>query len=376
MSNIVQNLIVFTKLYNTHLNTHLQTSRNLTINTVATTGTAASLYDNTVAMTTAPITVTSLGYPDGPTTQAKDFVRYNKILPVTRSGSFDGMGSGLAGLGFLSNAKRLNILLFPSICTEANGEKHVIGTASNNALTPDVRVMSPDVFKSCLVISPLSMVPPGCPQGVVPLDRTEPRVAELLALVGDAVSQFDPNEPLFLIRCPNSVPIPGGTPTITKGAADDQAVEAGVAEFGGTACSHWLFHLLHWNTEAQAAFLSEADLAKYLPPCAGGDVQKHYAFPLMSYEAIHLDDDDELRIAEAKKVSMIEKLVRMSQLANTPTSQASAGGPPLEEVQVRAPSGGATPPPTQRRPTHSTPSKGTPWPGLSSWVLTGRISTP
>ena len=308
---------------------------------MATIGTAVSLYDNTVAVTNAPFTVSMLEYPDGPTAQAKDSLRYNKVLPPTRASTFDMPGSGFVGFAFLTGAKRLNAFYLPSTCTEANGVRHVIGTASNNALTPDIKLLSHDIYKGCLVVSPLSMVPAGAQVGVVPLDRTDPRVAELLALVDDGIAQFDASEPLFLARCPNSTPIPGGIPTITKGAADDQAVEASVAEFGGTAGSHWLFHMLHWNADVQAAFLSEADLAKYLPP-GGGDLQKHYAFPLTSYEAIHLDDDDELRIAEAKKISLIENLVALAQSKSTPTSHAAY--PPLEEVRVRTSSGGATPP--------------------------------
>lgn len=315
---------------------------NLIINAVTTTGTAASpsvLYDNTVAVTNALITVTSLGYPDGPTTQAKDVLRWNKILPSTRASTFD--GPGFVGIGFLSLAKRLNFLLHPSVCTEENGGNHVIGTASNNALTPDIKLLPMDIFKGCLVVSPLSLIPAGAQHGAIALDRTDVRVAELLALVDDTISQFDPTEVLYLARCPNSFPVPGGTPNLTKGAAADQAVESGVAEFGGTAGSHWLFHLNHWNTEFQAVFLSEAELEKYLPP-SSGELHRHYAAPLMSFEPLHLDDDDELRLAEAKKLSVIENLVALAQPRNTPTSLAEA--PPLQEVRVRTPSSGATPP--------------------------------
>eukprot|EP00956_Cyclotella_meneghiniana_P008641 scaffold11779_cov39-Cyclotella_meneghiniana.AAC.3 len=257
------------------------------------------------------VTMLNVNDPDGKTAGAAGVARYNKVLPSTRATSFDGTG----------------FVFLPTICTETNGQKHVIGTASNNALTPDIRLLSPEAFKNFLAISPKRLVPSNSP----------------CALVDSAITQL--TEPLYLARCSSTIAIPDGTPAIVKGRADDQAVEDGIAEFGGPSGANWHYHNAHWNPDVQAAFLTEPDLAKYLPP-GGGDVAKYYSNPHFNYELVHLDDDDELRLADERKRHTLQGLITLSQQRKTPESRDT---PPVAEVAILSPLQRAPPLAAQRK---------------------------
>ena len=311
-----------------------------------TTTAATSVLEDTIAVTKGTgiihlVTMLNANDPDGKTAGAAGVARYNKVLPPTRATSFD--GTGFVGLGFITPTNRFAYLFLPTICTETNGQKHVIGTASNNALTPDIRLLSPEAFKNFLAISPKRLVPSNSPCGDLPLDLAEPRVAELVALVDSAITQL--TEPLYLARCSSTIAIPDGTPAIVKGRADDQAVEDGIAEFGGTSGANWHYHNAHWNPVVQAAFLTEPDLAKYLPS-GGGDVAKYYSNPHFNYELVHLDDDDELHLADERKRHALQALITLSQQRKTPTTRDT---PPVAEVAILTPLQMAPPLAAQRK---------------------------
>ena len=367
-TNNVNSFVFFhsqTQKQQTHLFTYLST--------VTTTATTASVLDDTVAITRGTgidHLVTMLGYPDGKTTKSADITRYNRVLPATRATTFD--SPGFVGLGFITPTNRFNYLFLPSTCTDTNGEKYIIGTASNNALTPEIRLLGFDAFKGFLAIGPKKLFPTGSPIGDVPLDLSIPRVAELVALVDSAITD-DTEHPLHLARISTTITVPGGTLGIAKGKADDQAVEDSVASFGGPPGAQWFYHAVHWSPIIQAAFLSEADLAQFLPP-GGGDVTKYYSNPHINYALINLEDDDELCLADKRKRQALQSLITLDLQRKTPASREDA--PPVAEIDMRSPLERAPPSGPPGGPKNSTLSGRRSRPETPSSAPAGRMSAP
>eukprot|EP00956_Cyclotella_meneghiniana_P003410 scaffold4129_cov82-Cyclotella_meneghiniana.AAC.6 len=239
---------------------------------------------------------------------------------------------GFVGVCYLTPKGRLVHLLRLGGCIDDAGVEHVIGTASNNAASPDIKLAPPDIFKNVLTIGTKATATKGAIAGDTPLDRDEDNVKALLT--EELLSHFKDEDELYVIRTPIAHPIPGGTELLCKGDAADQTVEEALRAWGDDAAINWLFSMQVWSKTIQETLLDDEEYKKYLPKMSGNHKKVYSESPYITTKWVD-EDDTELVLADELRRNFLETLLANEENSGPPSTilkpsaSLGVGGDPL-----------------------------------------------
>jgi hypothetical protein len=169
-----------------------------------------------------------------------------------------------AGIISATPAKRSMALMIPRLISSDDKEQ-ILGTKSNNALTPEARVMDPAALQSFVGIAPKTKFPEGSQIHNTPLDL-EHNDIKLFYPLTDNKSAAELYGELYVGRVTCSIPIPSGLEEVLTGRLEDQTVESWIHETYGEYGDNWLQLVLNYKQDIVDAIMNSPTLkANYVP---------------------------------------------------------------------------------------------------------------
>ena len=218
-----------------------------------------------------------------------------------------------AGFMTATHALRTNVLMIPRMHS-TDDKDLILGTKSNNAMTPEARVMEPAALQSFIGIATRDGFPEGSKIHPTPLNLEHEDLKQFYP-VPDGQSAKNLYGKLCVGRVSCSLPVFSGTEAVLTGRLEDLTVEDHIQETYGSYRDKWLRLILSYKQNIVDAILNSPDLkANHVPATEKGHQYK-WATPFHKQEAPDTDDDDMLE-AELKLKADCDEIV--AKYADTP----------------------------------------------------------
>ena len=218
-----------------------------------------------------------------------------------------------AGFMTATHARRTNVLMIPRMHS-TDDKDLILGTKSNNAMTPEARVMEPSALQSFIGIATKEGFPEGSKVHPTPLDLEHDDLKEFYP-VPEGQSADGLYGKLCVGRVSCSLPVFSGSETVLTGRLEDQTVEEYIHETYGAYGDKWLRLILTYKQNVVDAILNSPDLRANHVPATEKVHQYKWTTPFHKQQAPDTDDDDMVE-AELKLKADCEEIV--AKCADTP----------------------------------------------------------
>ena len=166
----------------------------------------------------------------------------------------------IKGILFLTKDGHIRALYLPQIVYSEDGTSCIVGTMSNHADNPKIRIIPIDALKSCVIVTQKSSAPLGTTWGPIPVDVTHEKLAPFFP-----PESVTAGVELYVGKVAAAMPIPLNVENITVGDLNDQDVEATPTSIHEEWGANWAFCMTEYDPGLADVFLKEEDLRQYLP---------------------------------------------------------------------------------------------------------------
>ena len=212
--------------------------------------------------------------------------------------------STIKGLLVSNENKKLKAIYMPRVVVDETENSVLVGTISNHADKPKIRVLPLEALKSYFVVQTKANAPLGVPFGDEPLDLSHPAIASFFPTENE---EHHLQGTFFVAKVPTAMPIPLNTSNIVLGDIFEQSVEETAMAIDEDWGMGWIECLRSANPGLSDILAKEPELQKYLPRTQSREMGDPYC----TFEAPN-DDDDNIAQAETKIIQECEDIVKTS----------------------------------------------------------------
>lgn len=212
--------------------------------------------------------------------------------------------STIKGLLVSNENKKLKAIYMPRVVVDEKENSVLVGTISNHADKPKIRVLPLEALKSYFVVQTKANAPLGVPFGDEPLDLSHPAIASFFPTENE---EHHLQGTFFVAKVPTAMPIPLNTSNIVLGDIFEQSVEETAMAIDEDWGMGWIECLRSANPGLSDILAKEPELQKYLPRTQSREMGDPYC----TFEAPN-DDDDNIAQAETKIIQECEDIVKTS----------------------------------------------------------------
>ena len=158
----------------------------------------------------------------------------------------------IKGILFLTKDGHIRALYLPQIVYSEDGTSCIVGTVSNHADSPMIRIIPIDALKSCVIVTQKSSAPQGTTWGPIPVDVTHVTLAPFFP-----PESVTAGTELYMGKVAAAMPIPLNVENITVWDLNDQNVETTPTSIHEEWGVNWVFCMTEYDAGLADVLIKE-----------------------------------------------------------------------------------------------------------------------